>query len=155
DLAGMGAPGAEGAPPVAARDGGVVAQTSFSTVAWGGRVRVGGAHRLRLHLARVELPAGTRLWVHGNGRTVGPFGGEVTGPDGGLGAPSVEGEELALDLETSAGGTAGSPRHEVEFVIDAVLELVPGAGEGAEPKDTSCEIDASCRSNADFPGYDA
>jgi hypothetical protein len=142
--------------PVAERDGGVLAQTTFSTVAWGGKVRVAGAARLRLHLARVELPAGARLWVHGAGRTVGPFGAELIAPDGGLWTPIVDGEELALDVEMPAAALAGGSGH--GFTVDEALELVPAGAEpasGVEAKDTSCEVDASCYSSSDFPGYDA
>jgi lysyl endopeptidase len=145
-----------GLAQVVARDGGVLAQTSFSTLAWGGKVRVGGAYRLRLHLSRVALPAGARLWVHGAGRTVGPFGAELMAPDGGLWTPSVEGEEVALDVEMPAAALAGPARY--GFTIDEALELVPTGG-GFAPeagvKSTSCQVDASCFGSGDFPGYDA
>ncbi|HVR11393.1 MAG TPA: trypsin-like peptidase domain-containing protein [Thermoanaerobaculia bacterium] len=156
-------------PTVVARDGGVLAQTSFTSYAWGGRVRVGGASRLRLHLSRVTLPAGVRLWVHGAGRTVGPFGEELMTPDRSLWTPIVEGEEVALDVEAptaglaapgvqGAPGASGAPSEDSPgFTIDAVLELVPARGEAAAAgvaKDNSCQVDASCFSSADFAGYD-
>jgi hypothetical protein len=144
------------AAPVVARDGGVLAQTSFATVAWGGRVRVGGASRLRLHLAQVTLPAGARLWVHGAGQTAGPFGAELRASDGGLWTPSVEGEEVALDVEAPAAALAGPARY--GFVIDQVLELVgpdgEGSGMGASAK-SGCQVDASCFGSGDFAGFDA
>ncbi|HYL04470.1 MAG TPA: serine protease [Thermoanaerobaculia bacterium] len=136
-------------PAVIARGGGVLAQTSFATYAWGGKVRVSGASRLRLHLSRVTLPAGARLWVHGAGQTVGPFGEELVAPDRSLWTPIVEGEEAALDVEAPAAALAGSG-----FTVDAVLELVPVRGEEAVAKDNGCQVDASCFSSADFAGYD-
>jgi hypothetical protein len=145
-----------GLAPVVARDGGVLAQTSFSTVAWGGRVRVGGASRLRLHLAQVTLPAGARLWVHGAGQTAGPFGAELRGSDGGLWTPSVEGEEVALDVEAPAAALAGAARY--GFVIDEVLELVAPDGEGSgrdAAAKSGCQVDASCFGSGDFAGFDA
>jgi lysyl endopeptidase len=149
---------AKAAPPapVVERDGGVLAQTSFSTVTWGGKVRVGDASRLRLHLSRVSLPAGARLWVHGAGRTAGPFGEELIGPDGGLWTPSVEGEEVALDVEMPAAALAAGTRY--GFTIDEALELVPTGGASAPEAGTtgtSCEVDASCFGSRDFPAYDA
>jgi len=189
--------------PLAERDGGVLAQTSLTSIGWGGSVRVAGAHRLRLHLSRVDLPAGARLWVHGAEPAAAPFGMELAAPDGGMWTPSVEGEELALDVElpaapvssTAAGasgpsgagaaapiegaaGPAGAGQAAAAtadsgygFTIDAVLELVPatemrsanpanleglaspGTARGPAPKDTSCEMDASCVGAADFPDY--
>jgi hypothetical protein len=157
-------------PVVIARDGGVLAQTSFASYAWGGKVRVSGAARLRLHLSRVRLPAGARLWVHGAGRTMGPFGEELMAPDRSLWTPIVEGEEVALDVEAPAAALAAAPaaagaasatgkpgNHPPGFTIDAVLELLPARGElatDAVAKDNGCQVDASCFSNADFAGYD-
>ena len=137
------------------RDGGALARTSLATVAWGGSVKVNGAYRLRLHLSDVALPAGTRLWVHSGGRTAGPFGSELLAPDGSLWTPSLEGEELALDVEMpSAVPTAGAG---YGFTLDEVLELVSPAepgGLGLTAKDSSCEVDASCYAGA-FAGYEA
>jgi hypothetical protein len=149
-------------PAVIARDGGVLAQTTFSTYAWGGRVHVAGASRLRLHLSQVTLPAEARLWVHGAGQTAGPFGREMLAPAGDLWTPSVAGDDLALDVEAPAAALAGAAgaasAAEAGFTIDAVLEIVPSRGDAAEvaaaAKDTGCQLDASCFSSADFPGYD-
>jgi lysyl endopeptidase len=150
------------APGVAMRDGGVLARTSLSQVAWGGSVKVNGAYRLRLHLSAVVLPAGARLWVHGGGRTAGPFGSELIGPDGGLWTPSLAGDEMALDVEAPAAALAAGAGY--GFTIDEALELVSAAAgsdgaEGAEQglagsTDTSCEVDASCYAGA-FAGYAA
>ncbi len=148
------------APPVLARGGGVLAATSFTTAAWGARVQVTGADRVRLHLSRVRLPAGWRLWVHGAGGTAGPVGAELIAPDGGLWTPSVAGEELAIDVEMplaplagrlaapdGGGGTSG-----YGFVVDAAAEIVPAAAMAKD--DTTCEVDASCYGDANFAGYD-
>jgi hypothetical protein len=155
--------------PVAERDGGVLAQTSLQTTAWGGKVRVRGAARLRLHLSDVALPAGARLWVHGDGgQTAGPFGAELLAPDGSLWTPSVEGEEVALDVEAPAAALAGGvggagdagDNRGYGFTIDAALELVGAGGglrggRGAGAKQSSCRVDASCVGSGDFPGYTA
>jgi hypothetical protein len=137
--------------PVVERDGGILAQTSLATVAWGGKVRVAGAVRLRLHLAEVSLPAGARLWVHGGGgQMAGPFGPELLAPDGGLWTPNVEGDEVSLDVEAPAAALAAGGGY--GFTIDAALELVDL---GAGAKAGGCMVDASCVGSGDFPGYNA
>jgi hypothetical protein len=152
---------AQSPAPVVERDGGVLAQTSLETTAWGGRVRVAGAARLRLHLAHVSLPAGTRLWVHGDGgQTAGPFGAELLAPDGSLWTPSVEGEEVALDVEAAATALAGGGSEGgYGFTLDAALELVGGSGglrgAGAGAKQGDCRVDASCAGSGSFPGFNA
>lgn len=124
--------------------GGFYAWPSFDRVAWGAEVRVEGADRLRLHLGRVRLPAGARLWVHGDGESAGPFGLELRGPAGDLWTPSVAGEAVRLDVEIPAAaltegieGTEGEP---FGFDLDQVLEAVPVEkallGE--------CNVDAAC-----------
>src|SRR6202521_626093 len=87
------------ASSVAEHAGGLAIQSSFDKLAWGGMVRVANAYRLRLHLSRMSLPAGARLWVTGSGYTAGPFGSELIGPDGGMWTPSVAGGEVAVDVE--------------------------------------------------------
>jgi lysyl endopeptidase len=144
--------------PVVARSGGMLVQSSMATLAWGASVHVTNAYRLRLHLSRVQLPAGAQLWVHGGGRTAGPFGPEVIGPDGDIWTPSIFGEDLAIDVQLPAATKAGAGRY--GFVVDKVLELVELAqvdrapGGATAKDDESCNVDASCFSSADFPAYD-
>jgi hypothetical protein len=159
-----GAAPAEAAPLLLARGGGVLAATSFTTAAWGARVRIVDAAGVRLHLSGVRLPAGWRLWVHGTGAAAGPAGGELIAPDGGLWTPPVAGEELAIDVEMPLAALAAPDRMAARpadgaggrtgygFVVDAVLEIVPPAAMAKD--DTSCEVDASCYGDADFAGYD-
>ncbi len=135
--------------------GGVLAETAFGRTAWGAEVQVEGAYRLRLHLAGVRLPAGTRLWVHGDGEVAGPFGPELVGPDGGLWTPSVAGEAARIDVELPAGTTGGSDEDSgtgFGFTLDRVLEIlaVPEAADKAIP----CEVDASCAGD-ELGGIDA
>jgi hypothetical protein len=140
--------------PVVERAGGLVVQTAIGKLAWGGKVRVASAYRLRLHLAAAVLPSGARLWVHGAGRGSAPFGTELGSPDGGLWTPSVPGEELSLDVELPVAALAGGARW--GFTVDKVVELIEvGSVTRATAKDdTSCNLDASCESSANFPAYD-
>ncbi|MDP9121134.1 MAG: trypsin-like peptidase domain-containing protein [Acidobacteriota bacterium] len=134
--------------------GGVAAATTFDRLAWGGMVRVRQAYRLRLHLAAVGLPRGTRLWVHGGGEAAGPFGLELLGPDGGLWTPSVAGEEAAVDVELPAGVLSKDARF--GFRIDKVAEIVPLADDATLAalfqQATTCNVDSSCVGNDTFPG---
>ena len=130
--------------------GGKFVKTADGRLLWGGKVRVPGAGRLRLHLAEVSLPRGARLWVHGGTETAGPFGGELLAPDGSLWTPSVDGAEIALDIEVPGGGAAARG---FAFTVDQVAEIVVDADWLGISKDESCEVDASCYSASDFPGY--
>jgi hypothetical protein len=136
---------------VAEHAGGLAIQSSFDKLAWGGMVRVANAYRLRLHLAGVKLPAGVRLWVTGGGHTVGPFGRELIGPDGGLWTPSVAGGEVAVDIELPAAALAGEARF--GFTLDKVLELFDLGTADTVPAQTglACNLDASCFTASDFP----
>jgi hypothetical protein len=46
---------------------GIFADSFRGGLAWGTHLRAAQAHRLRLHLSSVRLPAGTHLWVWGLG----------------------------------------------------------------------------------------
>jgi len=142
------------ASAVAEHAGGLAVQTALDKVAWGGKVRVANAWGLRLHLARVSLPAGTRLWVHGAGYTAGPFGRELIDGAGGLWTPIVRGDEAALDVELPAAALAGNARF--GFRVDQVMELVDvGTVDTAVGKAAlACNLDASCFGTSDFPAID-
>jgi hypothetical protein len=142
------------ANPIAEHAGGLAVQSSFDKLAWGAAVRVANAFRLRLHLSRVNLPAGARLWVTGAGHTAGPFGGELIGSDGGLWTPSVPGEEAALDVELPAAALAGKARF--GFTVDKVLELVDlGSVDGAAQAGLGCNLDARCYTSSNFPAIES
>jgi hypothetical protein len=135
--------------PVAEHAGGLAVMTALDKVAWGGKVRVANAWRLRLHLSGVALPAGARLWVHGSGHTTGPFGVELADEHGGLWTPSVAGEEAAIDVEVPAASLAG--RGGYGFTIDKVMEMFDLAGGQAAGAKLGCSLDASCFGTNDFP----
>jgi len=143
------------ASSVAEHAGGLAIQSAFDKLAWGGMVRVANAFRLRLHLSGVKLPAGARLWVTGGGRTVGPFGRELIGPDGGLWTPSIAGSEAAVDVELPAAALAGGARF--GFTLDKVLELFDLGTMDTTPAQSGlgCNLDASCFTASDFPPIDS
>jgi len=139
------------ASAVAEQAGGLAIQSAFDKLAWGGMVRVANAFRLRLHLSGVKLPAGARLWITGGGQTVGPFGRELIGPDGGLWTPSIAGDEAAVDVELPAAALAGGGRF--GFTLDKVLELFDLGTMDTAPAQgaLACNLDASCFTTSDFP----
>lgn len=105
--------------------------------AWGTRVYVADAYRLRLHLEDVRLPAGTRLWVWGLGEEPQPFGLELRSPDGGLWTPSVGGPHLFFEVELPAARSTG--REAYGFEIRELAEVL--RPEGAK---THCLVDGTC-----------
>jgi len=121
--------------------GGLLAAGGTGGLAWGTRVTVQDAYRLRLHLSDVHLPAGTRMWVESQGGTPREFGLELLSPRGDLWTPSVKGDSLLFEVHVPAGAAAAS------FAVREVLELVDLARAGAGVADTgeaSCVVDSSC-----------
>ena len=136
-----------GARPVA-HDGGLLEISDAGDLVWGAQVRVEGAHRLRLGLSRVDLPASARIWVYGEtAESAGPFGTELASKDGALWTPSVGGEAIYVEITIPGGDLS----RKWEVTLDAVLELVPLDADGEPlssqsmaPVATDCLIDAEC-----------
>lgn len=131
--------------------GGLLAGGGTGGLAWGTRVTVQDAYRLRLHLSDVHLPAGTRMWVESQGGTPRGFGLELLSPQGDLWTPSVKGDSLLFEVHVPAG--AGAP----SFTVREVLELVDLSRAGAGVSDTgdaSCVIDSSCSAASALPNLD-
>jgi hypothetical protein len=146
-------------------DGGAFVRFGAASAVWGTEVRVEDAYRLRLHLDRVSLPEGTRLWVYGEDGEATPFGLELV-YENALWTPSVGGPVLRLEVELPAAAVDGMEgRPPYGFVVDRVLEMVrldpTGAPLPGEPiplpaaQDTSCIEDLSCHDTNDFPVIDA
>ena len=130
--------------------GGALLVPPSGGVVWGTEVRVADAHRLRLHLANVHLPAGTQMWVYdGDGKEEVAFEpGTVTFGDE-IWTPSVAGPAIRFEIRLPEGAVEGQG-----FTIDKVLELFQLNADGSpvlgayRPKeDFSCARDASCYDN--------
>jgi hypothetical protein len=131
--------------------GGWLAAAGPGEIAWGTRVTVESAYRLRLHLSDVHLPAGTRMWVaSAGGEAPREFGLELLAPDGGLWTPSVDGDSLLFEVHLAQAGTAGFAVREVMELLDVTKGSAasPGAGAGIRPADSvqlgECIVDSSC-----------
>jgi hypothetical protein len=136
-----------GDPPASGSwEGGAVARRAGGELVWGARMDVAGAYRLRLHLTDVQLPAGTRIWVWGDGETRGPFGLELVGPDGDLWTPSVRGGSVWIEVELPAGARPGGAAY--GFTAADVLELVDTSERRLvnhpAAATTSCLVDGWC-----------
>lgn len=131
--------------------GGAFVRLGRDATVWGASVQVADAYRLRLHLEDVDLPAGTRLWVYGDGGESVAFGPELA-HDGSLWTPSVEGSTIHLEVELPASGMT-----EPGFRLGQVAELfvlddtgAPVLG-GVATKGPACLVDVSCVAPATFP----
>ena len=146
------------AAPAGLHAGGAFARVGAGSMVWGAAVEVAGSHRLRLHLAEVELPAGTRMWVYGDDGAAFAFGPGLA-HDGGLWTPSVYGPSIRLEVELPR-ETLGAGGH--GFTVDQVGEIFRLGPEG-EPlvggiapkaQDFSCLTDATCIGAGTFPVID-
>jgi lysyl endopeptidase len=127
--------------------GGALLAPPSGGLVWGAELRVAGARRLRLHLADVRLPAGTRLWVSGeDGREEVPFEADAVTAGREIWTPSVEGPAVRFEVRLPERAVEGSG-----FTIDQVLELFELDADGAprlgalEGKaNIGCLRDAAC-----------
>lgn len=145
--------------PAGLHAGGAFARVGADATAWGASVRVEEAHRLRLVLEEVTLPAGTRLWVYGqDGETV-AFGPELA-HEGTLWTPSVAGPEIHLEVELDRDALASGAGH--GFSVARVAEIfrldadgAPLLGGDLAPKaHDGCLLDLSCVDASTFPVMD-
>lgn len=142
-----------GAQPIA-HDGGLLKISESGDLVWGTRIRVTGAHRLRLELSRVDLPASAQIWVYGEtAERVGPFGTELVSDDGALWTPSVGGESVHLEISIPR----QSLNRQWEVTLGGILELFPLDADGEPlanqsmaPVATDCLIDAECVDSSTF-----
>ena len=143
----------QGARPVV-HNGGLLKISESGDLVWGAQIRVDGAHRLRIRLSRVDLPASAQIWVYGEtAESAGPFGTELVSKEGILWTPSVGGEAIYLEITIPAQDLG----RKWEVSLDAVLELFPLDADGEPlssqsmaPVATDCLIDAECVDSGTF-----
>ncbi|HEY8183451.1 MAG TPA: trypsin-like peptidase domain-containing protein [Thermoanaerobaculia bacterium] len=117
---------------------GVIEATPHGTIVWSTMVRVEKANRLRLHLEKLSIPDGTVFWVYGPGQRPTAFSRELVDDKGTLWTPSVRGDTVYLDVETSS--TAATA-----FTIREILELIDvGVGSIHAQDAPTCLVDATC-----------
>jgi hypothetical protein len=129
--------------------GGLLAGAPGGALAWGARVQVADAYRLRLRLVDVDLPVGSRLWVWGAGEEPRAFGLELLSADGELWTPSVGGSEIFLEAELPAAALATGTRYgftaaEVAQIFELGEDGGPAPPRQVVGKVGECLVDATC-----------
>jgi len=118
---------------------GIFADSFQGALVWGTHLRVAQAHRLRLHLNAVNLPAQSQLWIWGFGEEPRAFDLGLLRAGGDLWTPSVGGEDVFLEVEIPAGAANGN----TGFEIGEIGEILAGDPlEGTAFGD--CIVDATC-----------
>ena len=134
--------------------GGVASISAAGDIIWGAEVRVEGAYRLRLHLAGVDLPTGSLLWIYNDrNERVGPIAVQQLRFGSELWTPSVAGPTIRLEILLPADGLATGGG----LVIDRVLEIFPLDETGAPltgltltETGAACLVDAQCVGSGTF-----
>jgi len=143
--------------------GGVVTRTTTPSgvaLVWSGAMRVADAHALRLHLADLDLPAGSRAWTYNQGEEAVALPTHLLvahsgDRDHGLWTGAAFGGTIWLEVRVPA--AALGPAHPVGFTLDRVGEIValdpqgrPLTGDAAPhdrtlvQKEDACYVDATC-----------
>ena len=143
--------------------GGVVTRSATRTgdaLVWSGALRVTDAHALRLHLADLSLPAGSRVWTYARGEEATELPARLIArrsQDHGPGLWTGTAFGGTIWLEVSIPAAALRPARAVGFTIDQVGEIValdpkgrpltgdaaPSAGTLVE-REEECYVDAAC-----------
>lgn len=131
-------------------DGGWLGRAATGEWVWGTSVAVPGAGALRLELVDVDLPEGTKLWVYGTDGEARPFDLRLLRADRSLVTPTIEGEEIRLEVALPADAAAPARG----FRIDRVFEQVADAAT-LLPMADSCLHNAECYDSSDFPAIES
>lgn len=128
--------------------GGMVTRTPTGHLAWSGHVRVAEAHALRLHLAAIDVPPGTRAWTFADGGEAVEV--PLDGIDLAAGAWTgvIEGGRAGLEVQVPVAALEAGAQ--AAFVLDEVLEVVrldrsgrPFYGSEPVPK-SHCFFESAC-----------
>ena len=132
--------------------GGYVGRAISGSYVWGTAVAVGDARALRLELAEVNLPLGTRFWVYSLGGEARSFDLRLLRGDRTIVSPVIEGDLIHLEVELPAGVTTegqGFVIRRVHEILQSRSQLMPLA-----VKADYCLQDASCYDASDFAAID-
>lgn len=116
--------------PVAVRA--ITTMASSAPWQWRGTVQVDGATRTRLELRNVTLPASAKLWVYGDGNAISFTPANTY--DGVLWTPSVMGNAITLEVESTSGSFT------IASVADLRDEIIANG--------TECFQSVACQSQA-------
>ena len=129
---------------------------SSQDVYWSARLVVESSYAFRFRLDDVNLPPGTRIWVHDEDGELGPFTPDLVN-EGVLWLPAVNGPAVHLEVAVPKG--AFSSHDGAHFRIDQVMEIFDLAElrrSDLWPKGLkSCSVDTNCVSTDTFGEIDA
>lgn len=117
---------------------------------WGTSIEVTGAAALRLELAEVALPAGTRLWVYGADGESRAFDLRLLRSDRSLVTPTIQGERIHLEIALPDDADPAATGLRIERIYEQLVDastLLPMAD--------SCLKNAECYDSGDFPAIEA
>lgn len=136
--------------------GGLVARRSNGNWIWGTSVEVAEAKGLRLELADVHLPPGTRFWVYGLGGEARTFDLRLLRDDRTIIAPTISGDRVYLEVELPDGITLPNQGLRIRRVLEVAVD---DAGEvamaQAAPEANACLQNGECFDSGDFAGIAA
>lgn len=132
--------------------GGLLARNANGNWAWGTSIEVGAAKALRLELAQVNLPAGTRLWAYSMGGEARAFDLRLLRSDGTLLSPTINGERIYLEVELPAGATLQGQGFRIHRVHELVVPFGLDTAAITAPEADDCLQSGECFDSSDFPG---
>ncbi|MEO8277485.1 MAG: trypsin-like peptidase domain-containing protein [Thermoanaerobaculia bacterium] len=138
--------------------GGVLSRAANGDWVWGTSVEIGEAKALRIELAEVDLPAGTRLWVYGAGGVEArSFDLRILRSDRSLLSPTISGERIYLEVELPAGAVGSGAGFVVRRAFEVALsdDAKPVDAALANPESDECLQNGECFDATDFPGIAA
>jgi hypothetical protein len=136
--------------------GGLFERSADGRMTWTAAFSSEGAGALRLHIASVSLPRGTRVWVYGaSGEAHGPYLFDRPLRPEGFWTNTVHASEMFIEVRFPAGAAAGFGVPGLSIDSLGHLEhpdFAPGTNRGAlRTKAQQCFVDAACVTPAEFP----
>jgi hypothetical protein len=136
--------------------GGLFERSGDGRLTWTAAFSSEGAGALRLHIASVSLPPGSRVWVYAaSGEAHGPYLFERPLRPEGFWTNTVFSSEMFLEVQFPAGAAAGFGVSGLS--IDALAHMehpgfAPSPTRGTvRTKTQECFVDAACVTTAEFP----
>lgn len=132
--------------------GGLLARRANGNWVWGTSVEVAEAKGLRLELADIDLPAGTRFWVYGMGGEARAFDLRLLREDRTILSPTITGERIYLEVELPSGAEKADSGLSLARVYEVTIDDFGETGLApAAPAAEDCLQNGECFDSSDFP----
>ncbi len=132
--------------------GGLLARRANGNWVWGTSVEVGEAKALRLELAEVNLPAGTRFWAYSMGGESRAFDLRLLRDDRTLISPTIAGDRIYLEVELPQGAVLEGQGLSIGRVFEVTLDDGSESSLAAfAPENDDCLQNGECFDASDFP----